>query len=408
MWLSNDETKYNSRFKYIELARYVPHLDSVIRDRGVFVWDEVEAYQKKHDNIGIYTSVFQYETMDVNQCRRLGSLYFDLDSAGAEQSHKETTLLLEHVSKFVHESAIRLYFTGSKGFHIELEALALGISASAKLSDGFRYIASDIVAQLGLETVDFQCYDSRRMWRLVNSRHQKTNLFKVPLQLDQINNSLDWILNYAESPHEDKIPDQVFDPNANAWYRDYLYNKEVKETNPFDRIKFFEDRGTSLVVDGYSDLQFDESHLLANCKTVADLKKKAETKHHLEHIERLFLCSILTYNDQAEVFLYEILSQCSDFDPYRTKAHIEDWKRRRDLGTGGRPFTCETVRSYGISTCGQCDLEPKHKIEKVGDTYIKTDEYSSPSPIRFSYRRKGTIPKEKKDWFDFLKPTEGF
>ena len=84
--------------------------------------------------------------------------------------------------------------------------------------------------------------------------------------------------------------------------------------------------------------------------------------------------------------MHEILKNCSDYNFEKSQAHIDDWIKRREIGIGGRPYTCERANSVGIG-CGNCDLEKKKKWVKVGDSYIETDEESSPSPIRFAYRK---------------------
>ena len=85
MRLPEDNTKFISQWKYVEVARYVPNLNRVIRDKDgdlpVF-YDilNIDEYRKKYNNIGLYTSVWHYNTTDLNYAIRLGSLYFDLDS----------------------------------------------------------------------------------------------------------------------------------------------------------------------------------------------------------------------------------------------------------------------------------------------------------------------------------------
>jgi len=108
-------------------------------------------------------------------------------------------------------------------------------------------------------------------------------------------------------------------------------------------------------------------------------------KKYLEHEARLFLCSILTYNEESIKFLHGILSHCSDYNVEKTNSHINDWVKRRQLGIGGRPYTCERANSAGVG-CGQCSLEKKNKWVKIGDKYVETQEQSSPSPVRFAYK----------------------
>ena len=96
------------------------------------------------------------------------------------------------------------------------------------------------------------------------------------------------------------------------------------------------------------------------------------------------MCSILSYTDEAIEFLHKILSNCEDYNVEKTNSHVNDWIRRRQLGIGGRPFTCERANAAGVG-CGECHLEKRKKWIKIGNKYVESEEESAPSPVRFSY-----------------------
>ena len=131
---------------------------------------------------------------------------------------------------------------------------------------------------------------------------------------------------------------------------------------------------------------FDKFRLLKGCPAIRELEAKAKRNHHLDHYERLFLCSILTYHEDAVKYLHEILSECSDYQFDISSAHVDDWIRRRDKDIGGRPFSCYKAKQVGIN-CGGCEsLEPKPKVERLPNgKYVETSEVSLPSPIRLAY-----------------------
>ena len=124
---------------------------------------------------------------------------------------------------------------------------------------------------------------------------------------------------------------------------------------------------------------------MSNCTAIARIIQEAKDKKHLDHESRLFLCSILTFNEDSIKFLHSILNMCSDYNIEKSTAHINDWIKRRQIGIGGRPFSCERANSVGVG-CGDCELEAKKKWIKVGNKYVESQETSSPSPIRFAYR----------------------
>ena len=180
-WIDPESTKYLSQWKYVEIAHYVPKLDRVIRDQDhkvpiMLERDALDGFRSQNGNLGIYTSVWLYDTIDIDSAKRLGSLYFDFDSENLEDPQNDVKKLVDYLLQVMPEESIRIYFTGAKGFHVECEAVSLGITPSNNLPNLFRYIAEQLREELELSTVDFSVYDQRRMWRLPNSQHQKTNL----------------------------------------------------------------------------------------------------------------------------------------------------------------------------------------------------------------------------------------
>lgn len=299
---------------------------------------------------------------------------------------------------YVPADSVLVYFTGKKGFHIECEPVSLGINPSNSLPKTFRYIASKLKEKLSLDSLDFSVYDLRRMWRLPNSIHQSTNLYKTllnPLGDDTVfRQGHSAILEYSKSPQSLQVADQAFSYKANEWYRENVYEMEEASQKKVDPIEYFNKYGSSAFKNlKQGEKEFNRDHLLSGCKAVARLKDQAEKQKFLEHEARLFLCSILTYTEESVKFLHEILSNCSDYSFEKSSAHINDWIKRRELGIGGRPFTCERANASGVG-CGDCTLEKKNKWVQVGGKFVETSEKSSPSPIRYAYSTK---KKEEKN-----------
>lgn len=415
MRLPDDKSKFTSRWKYTEVARWVEFIDKDgkevkqlarlmtraknPKDRKPIVleWDQVEEYRKENNNFGLYTSVWNYDRTDIDRATRLGPLYFDFDSDDVARAQAEAIRLVDYLSEFVPESGIRTYYTGKKGFHIECEPIPLGISPSNELPGLFRYIANQLRDMLTLDTLDFAVYDTRRMWRLPNSQHQSTGLYKVDLGRRLLGSPLIDIERYAKEPHWDEVPEQVFDPKANEWYREWSYKElEAKSFTIEDRIARFNKRGSGGKKIKEGEISFDAKALLENCHAINDLWSEAERTHDLSHEARLFLCSILTYTEESEQYLHAILSQCDDYNEHKSQSHIDDWKRRREMGIGGRPYSCQRANSAGVG-CGDCHLEARPKVEKVGDKWVETGEEALPSPIRFAYPRLGKGHKKEYD-----------
>jgi len=391
MRLPNDKTKFLNKWRYVEVARYVSSLDRVIRDKvgdnpTFYDIDDIDEYRKLHNNIGLYTSVWHYDLRDIDKCSRLGSLYFDLDNEDMDKCYREVVFLYDYLTRFIPEESVLVYFTGKKGFHIECEAAALGINPTNELPKIFRYIATKIKQKYLIESLDFAVYDMRRMWRLPGSQHQSTGLYKNIIPKNILKENIDSIISYCHTQKENNVEEQSFSLSANEWYRRFAYEMEEEKTKPKDFLESFNKYGSSrLKLFNEKQKSFEKENLWKNCPAIKRLHEQAIKNRELEHEARLFLCSILTYNIDSIKYLHEILSSCDDYNFEKSTGHIDDWVKRRELGIGGRPYTCDRANAVGVG-CGDCALEKRNKWVKIGDKLFETSEKSSPSPVRFAYK----------------------
>lgn len=337
---------------------------------------------------GIYTSVWHFDSKDIESATRLGSLYFDIDSEDVNESLNQTRKLYNYLNKYVPEKALLVYFTGKKGFHVECEAAALGISPSNSLPNIFRYIATRIKQELGLTLLDFSVYDLRRMWRYPGTIHQDTGLYKNLLRKDILFSDIENIKSFCAKEQDNSVEFPEFNKLASDWYLNFTYDMEIDKERSKDFLDYFNKNGSMAFKElSLSEKKFTKKELLRNCSAIQRHIDDAKRTKKLSHEARLFLCSILTYDQESIEFLYDILKLCDDFNYEKSTSHINDWVKRRQLGIGGRPYTCERANSAGVG-CGDCELEKKKKWITIGDRYIESSEESMPSPIRFAYKAK--------------------
>lgn len=391
-----DDNSFLSQWKYVELARYIPSLKRVIREKdsdGNFLYDIRRAapYSEKYNNTGIYTSIWRFNSESIEKAVRFGPLYFDLDNQDIEVSYADAINLLNYLNKNIDHDSIYVYYTGKKGFHIECDPVSLGINPTNELPAIFRHIANKISKDLNLDTIDFSVYDPRRMWRLEGTKHQDTGLYKTLIPKSIFMQGVQKIVEYSSSKQDSSIPTSSFDYSSNEWYRNMVYEYEEIKNKPVDILSHFNQYGSSgQKTFTETEKVFQKEMLLHKCSAVKRLEEQAKNQHYLEHEARLFLCSILTYSEEAIEYLHEILSYCKDYNLQKSSAHINDWIKRRELGIGGRPYTCERANSAGVG-CGECSLELKTKWVKVNGKFMESGEKSSPSPIRFAYKNKKEV-----------------
>lgn len=108
-------------------------------------------------------------------------------------------------------SALRFYFSGSKGFHIEAPVTLFGGLPPLTDLRAIKTLALEIGADA--PTLDPTLYEKLRLYRQPNTRHGKTGLYKIPLTRKEFSSlSLNQIRELAIAPREiDTTPDDEWE-----------------------------------------------------------------------------------------------------------------------------------------------------------------------------------------------------
>jgi len=166
--------------------------------------NEIEKYRKIYNNKGIFATIYNYDSEDQEKANVVAPLYFDIDSDDLNKSKIETIKLVEYfINEGVKPEWIRIYFSGKKGFHLEIPFECFGSELCIDLNKIYRHIVKKLVENLKLKHVDTQIYDKRRLIRLPNSIHQDTGLFKIALTFDELKTkTIEEIKVMAKEPRE--------------------------------------------------------------------------------------------------------------------------------------------------------------------------------------------------------------
>jgi hypothetical protein len=109
--------------------------------------------------------------------------------------------------------AIRIAFSGHKGFSLEIPGTLFGgFTPAADLPHRFRRLARALFPQGS--TLDTAIYESVRLWRVLNTRHGRSGLYKIPLTLSELERlTIDEIQGLAAAPRPGhNIPDDEWLP----------------------------------------------------------------------------------------------------------------------------------------------------------------------------------------------------
>lgn len=131
-------------------------------------------------------------------------LYFDLDSdENLNYALSDARKLLDYYSTtFNVETGIRFWFSGNRGFHVTINHELYHAEPSDYLVKIWRIVAQNLANKLSLSTFDHSVYTKRRQWRMVNSKHFKSGLYKIELYPEELMYNVDKIRELAKEPRE--------------------------------------------------------------------------------------------------------------------------------------------------------------------------------------------------------------
>ena len=152
------------------------------------------------------------------------SEYFpiDIDLAKDLPRAKElTALFLETINQKydVDLRCLRIYFSGSKGFHVFIPSILFDVSPHTTLEKKYRILAKQLFSDhpiMEAGAIDFSIYCRNRFFRVSNSLHPKSDLYKIPLTWEELRSlSVEDIQTLARSPRkiEEEIPLSEVEPN---------------------------------------------------------------------------------------------------------------------------------------------------------------------------------------------------
>lgn len=128
-------------------------------------------------------------------------LIFDFDGSDLNEVKTETARFIWHLKENYNVSMayMQLYFSGSKGFHLTIPFEA--VCANVKPSENFSKVYASIIHDLadGFSYIDFAIYETKHLFRMPNTINSKSNLFKIPLELTELDENITTIKHLAKN-----------------------------------------------------------------------------------------------------------------------------------------------------------------------------------------------------------------
>lgn len=154
---------------------------------------------------------------------------------------------------------IRIYFSGSKGFHVLVEPEVFDIRPAEDLHLRIKKATMYLAEMLELRTYDPVVYSVRRVLRLPNSIHEKTKLFKIELTLSEVTLGIDWIKATAKHPKKSQWEDSDFNDIPVVEDAKTFWDKIIAE---YDDVKELVHLKPSHKITDFGELPVCMSHLL--------------------------------------------------------------------------------------------------------------------------------------------------
>lgn len=193
-------------------------------------FDKVKRWAVEVGNTDVYSSVYGFQG-EVASGPVYSGLYFDLDSPNLAEAWQDTNALISIFDRRdLSPGSYRVSFSGKKGFHIYVSPVALDITPTPDLSQTFKQLAHEVKGLLPNGTLDTHVYDKRRLWRMVNSRHAGSGLYKINLDLPLPD--VPTILNLAETPRPIKRLSPQKSVLAARWLVEVYHDTPARITHP--------------------------------------------------------------------------------------------------------------------------------------------------------------------------------
>lgn len=299
--------------------------------------DDWAAFFSAHKDKGVFTTAFRYKDKNIREGSMIGHFYLDFDEVNVEKNLRyvrEDVIRCVSALKSIYQiptEYIRLYFSGGKGIHLIVPYEVFSIEPNEKLHEIFRLMAKDFASMTRNKTIDTKIYDRVRLLRVPNSRHPKTNLYKIPITIQElIQYDYEELKALAQSPR--KATKKAVKPIQRAKEMLMYYQKEVE----LESKRLQGNKGERKIT--YTPPCIE--HLLAN-----------ETKEGKRNLTGTAICSHFYQLGMSEEEAYEALKQWNETkcNPPMPDRHIRTITR--SIYKGGYTYGCRTLAD--LSECSQ-------------------------------------------------------
>lgn len=198
--------------------------------RSLFLFDEnLLHYVKKTGSVKGFSGLHITDAVPI-----------DFDGSDLNEVKREVIDFINHLywNYEIPNEYLKISFSGNKGFHIVLPIKLFDENPQPK--EDFYLVVKNIVKDLaeGFKFVDFSIYESKRIFRMLNTKNSKSGLYKIPLTFDELDSfSIDKIKELAKTKRTVElfpINEISVNKSLNELYKkwcNYNFNQNPKNEN---------------------------------------------------------------------------------------------------------------------------------------------------------------------------------
>ena len=169
--------------------------------------EDIKSWRDRYNNTGIFRTLLlsnEEEYLDKygdEDTLFYAPLTFDMD-ANKDPSDENWTALVHETRRLVNylvgrfklpgDDCINVWFSGGRGFHIEVPPQVLGIYPHHQLNKIFNRAAREAGDYCELEHLDLSLYGGKHLYRLEGSIHERTKSYKWPMKASELAKAYDY------------------------------------------------------------------------------------------------------------------------------------------------------------------------------------------------------------------------
>ena len=191
-------------YKYVDMAM------NGAQNRHIMTLDRIKGVTSKTD---VYATYFRYDDAMAEHYRNKKTvagfkgkvwadwLPIDIDDEDISNAqHSLKGLLMNLEDENIDLNTIKIFFSGSKGFHVMIPSVYFTKEPSEDMPKRFRRLALQLADTIKIDTA---IYDKTRLFRLNNTINSKSGLHKIQISVSEANwLSVDEILALAKEPRQ--------------------------------------------------------------------------------------------------------------------------------------------------------------------------------------------------------------